>query len=111
VRLVAAKYGTGMFEPFDTMGLFDDYYSANSWEDLKPGDCLVVWGGADISPSLYNHKVSERTGADEEPSFRDKYEWALMNRAKELGIPYHWSMPWCTDVVCIGRWIPYPGCE
>jgi len=87
MRLAAAKMGTGTFYPFDSSGLFDDYISVNGPDDLTTNDVLVVWGGADISPSLYNRAVSKRTWADSTPSKRDAYEWALMQRAKELGIP------------------------
>ena len=86
-RLAAAKMGTGTFFPFDEYELFADYKSVNGPDDLQENDVLVVWGGADISPSLYNKAVGRRTGADPEPSYRDKYEWSLMQRAKELGVP------------------------
>lgn len=56
-------------------------------EELQAGDVLIVWGGQDISPSLYNKEVSLRTHARKELSIRDKIEWDLMQRAKELGCP------------------------
>lgn len=87
MRLVAAKYGTGEFSPFDSMDMFDEYTMAKDETTLKDGDCLVVWGGADISPSLYGKDVGHRTGADKTPSFRDNYEWRLMHKALELDIP------------------------
>lgn len=55
--------------------------------ELRPGDVIISHGGADISPSLYNKEVSRFTGADAEPSNRDRIEWAMMQRAKELSIP------------------------
>ena len=48
---------------------------------------LIIWGGGDISPTIYNHPVLKCTGAREELSSRDKYELALAKRAIELGIP------------------------
>lgn len=87
MRLLAAKYGTGTFYPFQEHKMFSDYAIANNPDDITPDDCLVVWGGADISPSLYNKETSRFTHADDRPSMRDNYEWALMQRAKELDIP------------------------
>lgn len=45
---------------------------------------LVVWGGADISPTLYGHAKSRLTWPSD---YRDKIEWAAMKRAVALGIP------------------------
>lgn len=45
---------------------------------------LIVWGGADISPSLYGHDESRHTWTGGK---RDFMEWALMKRAVEVGIP------------------------
>jgi gamma-glutamyl-gamma-aminobutyrate hydrolase PuuD len=87
MNLAACKLGTGMFFPFDNMGLFNDSKVVNNPDDLTSDDCLVVWGGADISPSLYGKKASRYCHADEQPSYRDAYEWACMQRAKELKIP------------------------
>lgn len=48
---------------------------------------LILWGGGDISPSLYGHGVSKRTGAGAEPNNRDLIEWDLATRAVEMGVP------------------------
>lgn len=45
---------------------------------------LVVWGGADIHPALYNHPVSITTYPGGK---RDHIEWALMKEAHKKGIP------------------------
>ncbi len=84
-RLVSAYYDE--FFPFDGLKEWESLFSTSNPGDLKEGDVLVVWGGADISPSLYNKEVSRHTGADDRPSRRDAIEWALMQRAKELGCP------------------------
>lgn len=68
-------------------GLFTELTSFNNPTDLQTGDCVVVWGGADISPSLYNKAVSKFCHANAVPSHRDRVEWGMMQRAKELGIP------------------------
>ena len=50
---------------------------------------LILHGGSDISPSIYNHKPSKHTGADNELSVRDLSEVLLARRAIELGIPIY----------------------
>jgi putative glutamine amidotransferase len=85
MNLVSAIYDS--FYPFQEMGLFSDHLASNNPGDLTTDDCLVVWGGSDISPTLYRRPVSSRTGASHKPSMRDAIEWAMMKRAKELGIP------------------------
>ena len=85
MRLVSALYAE--WHPFDA--IFDGYemVSFSDPDNLLAGDILIVHGGADISPSLYNKKVSRLTHASETPSRRDAMEWAMMQRAKELNIP------------------------
>lgn len=56
-------------------------------DQLKEGDILIIHGGGDISPSLYNHQVSKYTGATDELSNRDWVEWNLLQRAIELKLP------------------------
>lgn len=85
MRLVSAIYQD--YFPFDTLPMVDECTHTIEPETLKAGDILVVWGGEDISPSLYNKNKSRATGADMQPSRRDRIEWALMQRAKELNIP------------------------
>lgn len=87
MNLASCKYGTGQFYPFNNMGLFNDYKVVNEPTDLTADDCLVVWGGADIHTSYYNKQNKGYSHVGEKPSFRDQYEWACMQRAKELGIP------------------------
>lgn len=85
MRLVSAIYRDGY--PFDQLSVITDCIHTSDPADLKPGDILVVWGGADISPSLYGKPVGKHTYADDVPSHRDRVEWNLMQRAKELSIP------------------------
>jgi putative glutamine amidotransferase len=85
MKLYSALYND--FYPFKDMGLFTDFESAMHPEELEKGGALVVWGGGDISPSLYKKAVSSRTHADAHLSKRDDYEWRLMQRAKELEMP------------------------
>lgn len=85
MRLVSAIYRDGY--PFSQLPAVTSVTETSDPADLQAGDILVVWGGADISPSLYNKPVSKLTHADDRPSKRDQIEWALMQRAKELSIP------------------------
>lgn len=47
---------------------------------------LVLWGGSDISPSIYGQKPGQWTNNYPDPTPRDLREIALYNRAKEIGI-------------------------
>lgn len=86
MELISAVYDD--HGPFMESGLFSSFLpNAEDPRELHKDACLVVWGGADIHPSLYNHVNHGRTGAGVEPSWRDQVEWALMKRAVELGIP------------------------
>lgn len=44
---------------------------------------LIIWGGSDINPKLYGHPQSVTTHVYQD---RDNKEWALLNRAVEMGI-------------------------
>lgn len=85
MRLVSGIYRGGY--PFDSLPCVDDEIHTSNPDDLKQGDILVIWGGEDISPTLYGKPVSRFTGADEKPSRRDDTEWALMRKASALEIP------------------------
>ena len=83
MRLVSAIY-QGCY-PFDHYFPNVEEISTVNPDDLREGDVLIVWGGGDISPTLYNKRVSRYTGASDKLSNRDCIEWDLMKRAKELG--------------------------
>lgn len=83
---LASAYYEGSIHPFDSMG-FTNMGGLMDPDQLKGADALVVWGGEDISPSLYKSTNNSRTWAPPRPSRRDAVEWALMNKAVELGIP------------------------
>lgn len=84
-RLVSAIYKD--FYPFDKLPFVNGLHHTSDPQELTEDDILVVWGGADISPSLYKKKLSRHTYAEPVPSRRDAVEWALMQRAKDLGVP------------------------
>lgn len=85
MKLASAIY-PGCY-PFDQMELFTEYNCVMAPNELDTDSALVVWGGGDISPTLYKKAVGKFTGADVRPSSRDIIEWRLMKRAYELGIP------------------------
>jgi putative glutamine amidotransferase len=84
-RLVSGYYKD--FYPFHNLSFITDLATVDDPKELTENDVLVIWGGEDISPSLYNKQVSSKTWAGDRPSRRDEIEWNLMQRAKELGIP------------------------
>jgi GMP synthase-like glutamine amidotransferase len=48
---------------------------------------LIIWGGDDISPSLYGQLPSDKTSAKTTLSPQDTVEFTLFQRAVELNIP------------------------
>lgn len=84
-RLVSALYNNA--GPFELLRNITDFDVACQPNELTKNDVLLLHGGEDISPSLYNHPVHEYTGAGVAPSKRDRYEWDLIQRAIELEIP------------------------
>ena len=55
-------------------------------DDLDPtaDGCLIIWGGADINPEYYRHPMHSTTRPG---GMRDRVEWALIQRAIEIGMP------------------------
>lgn len=62
----------------------DDVETAHSLSDRV---ALILWGGSDISPTIYGQEPARRCGAGKELSHRDKLEVALFNKSRELSIP------------------------
>lgn len=86
MRLVSALYDD--FYPFDQLWPNVETVCINEPDDLQVGDVLIVWGGSDIHPSLYQHGMTSRSWAyPHGPSQRDRAEWAMMRTAKLLGVP------------------------
>jgi len=76
----------GGSHPFNSLG-FDREAIVKHPDELDSHGILVIWGGGDISPTMYNKPVSKRTHADATLSNRDSIELALARRAIELGLP------------------------
>lgn len=88
-RLVAMGNHFGAHKPFADM--FDSvviigYKEAVEFE-FKKGDVLLLGGGEDISPSLYNQKPSRHTGARIHLSERDSWERHIFQLAQIAKIP------------------------
>lgn len=79
--------GTGDFEPFDQRYKDSLLVTPADIKNGAPIDALVVWGGEDISPSLYRSSVSPFCGATATQSRRDKLEASAMLACIGLGIP------------------------
>lgn len=86
MRLVSVLYQD--FHPFEGIidGITDGICSSNP-NDLQEGDIIICHGGEDISPALYKQGRSSRGYGDYQPSRRDRIEWTMMTKAKELNIP------------------------
>lgn len=78
-------YGTGRREPFDV--LFGKEMNVSP-VDILGGkvDALVIWGGEDISPSLYNEEPNG-AHAGKHLSARDVVEVSVCKAAIKKGIP------------------------
>ncbi len=78
--------GTGEVAPFDAV--YKDAAKVGPTE-IWAGKvhALVIWGGADISPAIYNEPVGPHTGASNRLSYRDKVEVEACKAAIDVGIP------------------------
>lgn len=78
--------GTGKVEPFDQVFSGEMYVKP---DDIREGkiDCLVIWGGQDISPSIYGEEVGPKTYASATPSYRDRVELDVIKAAIDMQIP------------------------
>ena len=85
-----AVLGYAQEGPSDGIGPFSEVFDsgldlrfANNLDGI---DAIVLWGGADISPVLYDETPFWNSGP-REPTDRDLFEWELMRQAKKKGIP------------------------
>lgn len=73
--------------------LFDVTYPTYAPDEIEkavaitPRCVLIIWGGADISPSIYHQVPNQHTDAGAQLSARDTLEVALAEKAMELDIP------------------------
>ncbi len=74
------------FHERDPFGIFDQIKIVHKPEDLNTNGMLILWGGEDISPSIYNQDVVHAR-APATPSRRDQLEINMFNAAVKLDIP------------------------
>jgi anthranilate/para-aminobenzoate synthase component II len=86
LTLAHVGMGTGTHRPFDQIYPNSVMVKPEEIKDVKP-DALVIWGGADISPSIYGDSVADMCGASSHLSYRDKLEVDACKQAIDLGIP------------------------
>ena len=84
MRLVSVLYED--YGPFLDIHAVESGIVSRDSTILRDGDIVLLHGGEDISPTLYNHPKHAYTGADK-VSKRDAIEWAFIQRAKELNLP------------------------
>lgn len=77
---------SGYYEGSDPFGIFKKVSHGIYPGDIEKGSILILWGGEDISPSLYN-QVVVRARASNVPSKRDIIESNLFKAAVARGIP------------------------
>lgn len=77
----APNDGVGPFK-----ALYTQAFDAEFLDTLKGMDGLILWGGSDISPSLYKEAPISYSGP-REPSQRDVFEWSLIKEAVLHNIP------------------------
>lgn len=71
----------------DPFNFFSETVPVADPDSIESDGTLIVWGGEDISPSLYKQTPNQHTHAGVRPSRRDLFEVACIKRAKSLGIP------------------------
>ena len=73
---------------FPFTDLFKQVVGIKNPRSLLPGSgILILWGGEDISPSLYEERAGSFTTADDKPSHRDSIEVSLAQEAIDIGMP------------------------
>jgi GMP synthase-like glutamine amidotransferase len=79
--------GTGTLDPFDQRYQKGRLVTPTEIAKGADIDALVIWGGEDISPSLYGELPSKYTGARTSLSRRDQVEAEACFAAMERNIP------------------------
>ena len=70
----------------DPFGLFDQVQMVTDANTLTKDDCLLLWGGKDISPHYYGEKPNKHVNARINDR-QDQNEWELIQKATRLDIP------------------------
>lgn len=86
VKRVLGYCGSGDGARLDIFKGFTDGKDVKK-EGFKDVDCVVLWGGTDIHPSLYNHRPHPMNGAPALPSARDIFEHKTVLYCRANNIP------------------------
>lgn len=79
--LYSPGYATNPFKE-----CFDSIVNIQTKHQLKANGALILWGGEDISPQLYNQRPNKFVTANI-PSYRDLHESSLIKYAVKHDIP------------------------
>ena len=85
MRLVSVLYND--CGPFNQLSVVDSWRVENNPKYLTEEDILLLHGGEDISPSIYNQEPNEFCFAPRKPSRRDTLEIACVEQAVKMGLP------------------------
>lgn len=71
--------------PFDGRGVFTELFNGGRnlryVSSIHEVDAILLWGGDDISTSLYKEEPAHNGWGPPEPSMRDLYEWHILREA------------------------------
>ena len=85
MKLLSLNFGpTHLGYPF--YKLFQETTRYVPGTDVRKFDAMVLWGGEDISPTLYGQKPNSFCEATNIPSGRDLLEWKLLKEAVASGV-------------------------
>ena len=81
------KLYSAYYREKDPFALFEKTIAFGDISELKDDGILVLWGGADISPSIYGQKPNKFCHAGAEPSERDLFEIECFDFAVKHKMP------------------------
>jgi gamma-glutamyl-gamma-aminobutyrate hydrolase PuuD len=81
----APNYFQELFSGFIVIPIYDYKSGMESISKITNNSVVMLGGGEDISPSLYDAKISKFSGAEIFPSTRDCIEQAAFNHAVGVG--------------------------
>ena len=80
------KLYSAYYQGEDPFKIFDQVIGVSHPAALRADGALILWGGEDISPGIYNQEVVH-SRAPATPSHRDAIEMAMFKTAVQLGMP------------------------
>lgn len=80
-------YSVNNISEHDPFTIYKDVIPTYHPDQLKEGGMVLLHGGEDISPSIYNQEPNNFCHAPRTPSNRDAREMAIVDRAYKMGLP------------------------